>query len=1019
MAEVTIRWNFPGAEEAARAVQGIKDGFERMTKSADSLSAKMKSAGQSINQFGTRMKNAGTQLTLGITAPLAAIGIAAVKSAESVDRAMVTIRSGTGATGKQLDDLRGNFLNLSKQAPQGMNAIAKSLSDMQTITGTSGRTLEGLTKNILDVSRVLGEDATINTRGFATALQQFQIDAEGGSTVMAKLFEVTQTSGVGFGELTRMVNEYGAVLKNAGFSMEESAVLFGDLSKAGISVSRVMPGLNASIRRWAGENRNIQEELVNTVNEIRNTTNETAALNLATKVFGAEGAQRLKVAIKTGALELNNLSERAGSASKSIDEATSDTITFTEKITLLSRRLQIALIPLGEKLVEVFDNLKPTFDLMINLVGSLVDRFTKLSPKVQNAIVIVGGLAAALGPTIAALGFIITGIGTFIAFLGSPWVLAIGGAIAAIVGLIAAIKNFRAIIEFISNLMDKIALNIQLKFLEINKSVAEGIEKLLRLIPEKFRPGFVDEIISGMGSAQLSINAAINSINADLDELSNGFGSSANDIRESIDSGIVEPVKEAEKSVDKLIESNRMAQKSAKELALEQEALGRVILFRAQRERKELADIEEQKGRDIVASAIRHRDEMGLIQEQMGKQIRDSARRTWDETEQIIAAWFPRVRNILQSFMDFTFETWNFVKKSFGDAVAGMVLFGESFADTMRNIFNRVLASFISMLAQMALEAAAAKIAINFGLENILPGFLGGVAKGGAAAGGAAIAGGGVGAGGGIVAGGGATIGAGATFVNPPLPSIGGGVGGAGGIGGAGGATGAIGAGANFVGAAGATFIAAPELIGAIFGRGFGDKFTKEHIMAQAIVNEAFRDRTISVEEIEMGLKNLLIKPISSGIPSLLGGSVSVGKMPPELEGKTIGDIFDANIIRVWLGEEVRRISLMTRRTKEFIPNIIETLLFYGQTEEADLYRRVVFPKLGTPRMLAEGGIINRPTFAMIGESGPEAVIPLSRGGGMGQVNNFFGPVVFDDLTMSQFFRKAGEIQRREQSRYL
>jgi hypothetical protein len=34
--------------------------------------------------------------------------------------------------------------------------------------------------------------------------------------------------------------------------------------------------------------------------------------------------------------------------------------------------------------------------------------------------------------------------------------------------------------------------------------------------------------------------------------------------------------------------------------------------------------------------------------------------------------------------------------------------------------------------------------------------------------------------------------------------------------------------------------------------------------------------------------------------------------------------------------------------------------------------------------MLGEGGIVNSPTLAMIGERGPEAVIPLSRAGGMG-----------------------------------
>lgn len=38
--------------------------------------------------------------------------------------------------------------------------------------------------------------------------------------------------------------------------------------------------------------------------------------------------------------------------------------------------------------------------------------------------------------------------------------------------------------------------------------------------------------------------------------------------------------------------------------------------------------------------------------------------------------------------------------------------------------------------------------------------------------------------------------------------------------------------------------------------------------------------------------------------------------------------------------------------------------------------------------LLAKGGIVNRPTLAMIGEAGPEAVVPLGRGGGMGSTYN-------------------------------
>ena len=65
---------------------------------------------------------------------------------------------------------------------------------------------------------------------------------------------------------------------------------------------------------------------------------------------------------------------------------------------------------------------------------------------------------------------------------------------------------------------------------------------------------------------------------------------------------------------------------------------------------------------------------------------------------------------------------------------------------------------------------------------------------------------------------------------------------------------------------------------------------------------------------------------------------------------------------------------------------------------------------------LANGGIVRRPTLAMIGEKGPEAVVPLGRGGGMGSmnitVNVAEGAIVgVDDLqdTIAQTVRDTAE----------
>ena len=48
----------------------------------------------------------------------------------------------------------------------------------------------------------------------------------------------------------------------------------------------------------------------------------------------------------------------------------------------------------------------------------------------------------------------------------------------------------------------------------------------------------------------------------------------------------------------------------------------------------------------------------------------------------------------------------------------------------------------------------------------------------------------------------------------------------------------------------------------------------------------------------------------------------------------------------------------------------------------------VGMPNIPEIPTLAKGGIVNRPTLAMLGESGPEAVVPLGRGRGAGMTIN-------------------------------
>jgi hypothetical protein len=71
------------------------------------------------------------------------------------------------------------------------------------------------------------------------------------------------------------------------------------------------------------------------------------------------------------------------------------------------------------------------------------------------------------------------------------------------------------------------------------------------------------------------------------------------------------------------------------------------------------------------------------------------------------------------------------------------------------------------------------------------------------------------------------------------------------------------------------------------------------------------------------------------------------------------------------------------------------------------------FPKFPSIPALADGGIVNRPTLALIGEAGPEAVVPLGRGGMMGGITiNIAGSVISENDLVETVRRGLIDAQR-------
>ena len=393
--------------------------LEAVIRLRDTMSPAIDNLGKKMRRFGGQMQRAGRQLTASLTLPIAGAAFAAVRAGETIDGAMRTIAVGTGATGAALEGLKESFSAVFREVPQSAATVATVLADLNTVTAATGPTLEHLAVALLDSARVLGEEAAPNALKFARTLEQFAIPAEHGVEVLDMFFATAQRTGAGMGDLIGQAGTFAVVLKNVGFSLDESVALFGELSKGSIEVTRVMPGLNAAFRRWAGEGLDAKAMLVETIEAMRSAASRTESLNIATQAFGAEGASRLNDAVLEGKLNLEAMETAVDGTAGAIAEASEGTETFSEHLATLRNRVSETLAPFGDELKRALEDFMPVVEAIADKLNDWGRAFGALPTPVKNTVLAVGAFLAALGPVRWVIGALSGSIGSLIGIVTS------------------------------------------------------------------------------------------------------------------------------------------------------------------------------------------------------------------------------------------------------------------------------------------------------------------------------------------------------------------------------------------------------------------------------------------------------------------------------------------------------------------------------------------------------------------------------------------------------------------------
>lgn len=316
---------------------------------------------------------------------VSAIGGAVMDIGASFDEMRDTIIVGTGASGDALDALCDSAKNIATSVPISFEEAGDAVQDLNTRMGLTGSDLEEVGKRVAAAGKLIG--GSVDVSKLTGSLNAFGVANEDVASKMDYLFGVSQATGMGFNDLTGIIETNAPVMQSLGFSFEETANMAGLLDKAGMDASGTMSKMSKALVNLAEPGQSASEAFDAVIAQMQgyiDAGDQASALDVASKVFGTKGAAQFVGALQSGAFSLDEIRDSALGAGDGIMGTFEATADWPEKWETLKNKFTAALEPLGgalmdgatkgiEALTKVFDKIDPSiFEKIGEKLGSFV-----------------------------------------------------------------------------------------------------------------------------------------------------------------------------------------------------------------------------------------------------------------------------------------------------------------------------------------------------------------------------------------------------------------------------------------------------------------------------------------------------------------------------------------------------------------------------------------------------------------------------------------------------------------------
>ena len=487
-----------GFDSLQREIVETEQKLKSLKETTGSASANLAKVSVVSGEFGNKVKGVGQSL-LPVTGALTGVGAASTVMANNFNDAMSQAAGALDKPMSEMEDLRQLAIQTGQDTVFSATDAGNAITELAKGGLTEADIKAGALKTTMDLAASSGMDLGEAANVVVQAMGAFGLSANESAEAANALAGAAAASSTDVEPLTQALAQCSAGAKNAGWSIQETTAVLARFADAGIEGSDAGTSLKTMLQRLAAptdsaatmiEQLGIQtrdssgtllgaseiaEELQDKLGGLDSASRDAA---LST-IFGSDAMRAATVMMNSGTEGLQKYIDAANDQEAAQRLANSQMSDGSRAIEELKGSLETAAIQIG-------DTLAPIVQKVAELITALVNKFSALPEGVQQVIVVVGILVAALGPLLMVIGQISLGIsavaGTLSKLSGIGGVVTnlIGGIKTAVTGLLGIITAHPVIAAITAIIVILVALYNKCEWFR------DGVNGILKAIKDRF-----------------------------------------------------------------------------------------------------------------------------------------------------------------------------------------------------------------------------------------------------------------------------------------------------------------------------------------------------------------------------------------------------------------------------------------------------------------------------------------------------------------------------------------------------